>query len=51
MYDFVYILINYKSIFVLYNTLFNLFIFIIILNRQKLNREKLSEALKKNELK
>ena len=51
MYDFVYILINYKSIFVLYNTLFNLFIFIIILNRQKLNREKLSEALKKIELK
>ena len=37
MYDFVYILINYKSIFVLYNTLFNLFIFIIILNRQTSN--------------
>ena len=54
MYDFVYILINYKSIFVLYNTLFNLFnlfIFIIILNRENLNRQKLNEALKKIELK
>ena len=47
MYEFVYILINYKSIFVLYNTLFNLFIFIIILNRENLNRQ----ALKKIELK
>ena len=49
MYNFVYILINYKSLFVLYKfyfTLFNLFIFIIILNRQKLNQQ----ALKKIDL-
>ena len=52
MYDFVYILINYKHIFVLYNIMFNLFIFIIILNRETLNRQNLNEqALKKIELK
>jgi len=50
MYEFVYILINYK---LLYNTIFNLFIFIIVLNRQRsnLNRQNLNEALKKIELK
>ena len=57
MYNFkqTFILINYRYLFVwinIYNIIFNLFIFIIIINQQTLNRQKLNDqALKKIELK